>query len=137
MTSITAYLSFKGQCTEAMNFYQSCLGGNLTIQRVGESPVAAQCPESIHDQVMHASLISGGIMLLGSDMEHTKYPITKGNQIGLCIQCSSEEEIKTFFTKLSEGGKIIEPLQKQFWGALFGELEDRFGIRWMFNYDIK
>jgi len=136
MKQISAYLSFKGQCSEAMQFYQSCLGGTLSIQKVGESPVAAQCPESIHNQVMHASLITGNISLLGSDMEHPKYPISKGNQIGLCIQCSSEEEIHRFFKGLSEGGKLIEPLQKQFWGALFGELEDRFGIRWMFNYEL-
>ncbi len=137
MSYISAYLSFKGQCREAMHFYQSCLGGDLSIQSVGESPVAAQCPESIHHQVMHSSLTSGGILLLGSDMEHPRYPIHKGNQIGLCIQCSSEEEIHRFFTKLSAEGKIIEPIQKQFWGALFGELEDRFGTRWMFHYEIK
>jgi PhnB protein len=61
----------------------------------------------------------------------------KGNNLALSVNCSSEEEINHFFSKLSEGGNIIDPLQPQFWGAIFGVLTDRFGIRWMFNYQQK
>jgi len=59
----------------------------------------------------------------------------QGNNIALSLNCSSEEEINTFFSKLSEGGKIIDPLKQQFWGAMFGVFDDKFGIRWMLNYD--
>jgi len=58
-----------------------------------------------------------------------------GNNVALSLNCSSEEEINTFYSKLSEGGKIIDSLKQQFWGAIFGVFDDKFGIRWMLNYD--
>jgi PhnB protein len=61
----------------------------------------------------------------------------KRNNVALSLNCSSEEEINTFFSNISEGGKIIDPLKVQFWGAIFGMLTDQFGINWMFNYDKK
>ena len=57
-----------------------------------------------------------------------------GNNIALCINCSSDEEINVFFNNLAVGGKINEPLQQSFWGATFGSLTDKFGINWMFNH---
>jgi PhnB protein len=75
-------------------------------------------------------------MLMASDMIGPD-GLNQGNNISLSLNCSSEEEIHSFFSKLSEGGKIIEPLKPQFWGAIFGCLEDKFGIRWMFNYETK
>jgi PhnB protein len=57
-----------------------------------------------------------------------------GNNVALSLNCSSEEEINTFYSKLSVDGNIIDSLKQQFWGALFGVFDDRFGIRWMLNY---
>ena len=71
---------------------------------------------------------------MGSDMVGPD-GFTQGTNIALSLNCSSEEEINTFFSKLSEGGKVIDPLKLQFWGALFGVFNDKFGIRWMLNYD--
>lgn len=59
----------------------------------------------------------------------------KGNNVSLSLNCSSEEEINTFFSKLSEDGKILDSLKEQFWGAIFGALRDKYGIGWMLNYD--
>ena len=134
MTQINAYINFSGNCREAMTFYKECLGGELTLQTVGGSPIEAQCPAGMKDQIMHASLTKGALLLMGSDMAGPG-GLSKGNNIALSVNCSSEEEINTFFSKLSEGGKIIDPLKLQFWGAMFGVLTDKFGIRWMFNYD--
>lgn len=60
---------------------------------------------------------------------------TQGNNIALSLNCSSEEEINTFFSNLAAGGKITDPLKVQFWGAMFGVIKDKFGITWMLNYD--
>ncbi|HPM32901.1 MAG TPA: VOC family protein, partial [Chryseolinea sp.] len=57
-----------------------------------------------------------------------------GFNIGLCMNCSSDDEINTFFSKLAEGGKVKMPLHQSFWGATYGELTDKFGIHWMFNF---
>ena len=134
MTQINAYINFSGNCREAMTFYKECLGGELTLQTVGGSPIEAQCPAGMKDDILHATLTKGVLLLMGSDMVGPG-GLVKGNNIALSLNCSSEEEINTFFSKLSESGNIIDPLKVQFWGAMFGVLTDKFGIRWMLNYD--
>jgi PhnB protein len=132
MTQINAYLNFNGKCREAMSFYQQCLGGELVMQKISESPMAAQMPSEMGPQILHSSLTNDGIVLMASDMMGKA--IVNGNSITLCMNCSSSEEINSFFTNLSSGGKVIEPLHQSFWGATFGVLTDKFGINWMFNY---
>jgi PhnB protein len=134
MSSINVYLHFNGNCREAMNFYKECIGGNLDLQTVAGSPLEAQCPAAMKDNVMHATLTKGNLVLMASDMMGPG-GYQKGNNIALTLNCDSEEEINSLFGKLSVGGKVIDPLKKQFWGALFGVFEDKFGIRWMLNYD--
>ena len=71
---------------------------------------------------------------MGSDM-NAPGGYVKGNNISLSLICSSDDEINSFFKNLSAGGKIIDPLGVKFWGAVFGVLDDKYGIRWMLNYD--
>lgn len=134
MEKINVYLGFAGKCREAMNFYKECLGGGeLELQSVGESPVADQMPPGFDkEQILHSSLIKDGITIMGSDMSRGK-PIN-GNQVGICVVCSSPEEIESLFTKLSEGGTVDDPLKVQFWGDTFGAVTDKYGKPWMFNY---
>ena len=134
MTTINAYLNFEGNCREVMNFYKDCLGGELTLQTVGESPMAEQCPTAMHGQILHAMLANGSMVIMGSDMRG-KEPFVRGENIALSINCSSEEEITSFYTKLSEGGHIHDKLGVMFWGAMFGSLTDKYGIRWMLNHN--
>lgn len=133
MTQINAYLNFNGNCREAMSFYNECLGGELTIQTVEGSPIEAQCGSAMRDKVLHASLAKDGLLLMGSDMIGPE-GYHQGTNFSLSLNCSSEEEINSFYSRLSEEGNIIDPLREQFWGALFGVLTDKFGIRWMFHY---
>src|SRR4051812_11574628 len=102
MTQINAYLTFNGNCREAMTFYKKCLGGKLTLQTVKESPMANQWPEQVQHHILHASLIKDNLVLLGSEMGGSD-GLVKGNIISLALQCSSEEEIETFFSNLSKG----------------------------------
>lgn len=132
MASINPYLTFAGQCREAMTFYQSCFGGELFFQTVAESPVAAQLPEEMRDLIMHSSLTSGHITIMGSDMT-PKGGVYTGNHLSLLIDCGSKEEITAFFQKLSEGGEVRHQIEPTFWGALFGDLKDKYGIQWMLN----
>ena len=132
MTQINAYLNFNGRCREAMTFYHECLGGDLTLQKVAESPMAAQMPSEMGASILHSSLTRDGIVLMGSDM--MGHNLVNGNVVSLCLNCSSDEEINEFFTKLSTGGNVKMPLHQTFWGATYGELTDKFGMNWMFNH---
>lgn len=130
---INAYIGFSGNCKEAMTFYQQCLGGSLSLVTVGESAMADQMPDA-KDQIMHAMLVREGlVMLMGSDM--AKEQIVSGNIINLMLNCSSDEEINTFFSKLSEGGVATQAPKLESWGDIFGHLTDKFGINWMLNYN--
>ncbi|HYK76934.1 MAG TPA: VOC family protein [Daejeonella sp.] len=134
MSKINSYLTFNGRCREAMDFYQNCFGGKLDMQTFGESPM--ECAEADKDKIMHAHLATGDLVLMGSD-NYQNVPEEIGNMITLSVNCSSLEEIDQFFNKFAEGGQVTMPLQDTFWGAKFGMLTDKFGIKWMFNCDLK
>ena len=132
MTQINAYLNFNGKTREAMTFYQQCFGGELVMQKISESPMAARVPSEMGARILHSSLTNDNIVLMASDMLGNN--IVNGNSISLCIHCSSDEEMNAFFTNLAKGGNIVEPLHQSFWGATFGSLTDKFGVTWILNY---
>lgn len=133
MTQPIAYLQFSGQCREALTFYQQCLGGDIYLQKVSESPMAAQMPSEAGTKIIHGTLSKdGSVIVMGSDMMGAR--LKPGNSIALCLNCSSDEELYTCFDKLSTGGQVITPLHQSFWGATYGELTDKYGILWMLNH---
>lgn len=131
MVQLNPYLRFNGNCREAMTFYQSCLGGELTIQTVGESPAAGQMPPSMKDSVIHSVLAKDGFALMASDMTGPE-GINNGDSITLAIMGSSKAEIEPIFAKLSAGANVLHPLFEEYFGT-FGDLVDKFGIGWMFQ----
>jgi PhnB protein len=136
MTHLSPYIHFNGTCKEAMRFYQDSIGGELHLQTIAGSPLEAQFPKSMHGQILHATLFKEGIFMMGSDMPGP-VAFVQGNNIAISIDCNTEEETRRYFKNLSEGGEILDDLKDQFWGGLFGVLTDKFGIRWMFNFEPK
>lgn len=134
MTQINSYLTFSGNCREAMTFYKECLGGNLSLQTVGESPLSEQMPPQMKDCILHATLNNGAIVLQGSDMT-PQSGLAKGNNVSLSLDCSSEEEIRNFYAKLSAGGTATHQLENSFWGGLLGCLTDKFGNHWLLHFN--
>jgi len=132
-TKINTYLTFNGNCREAMTFYKECLGGELTIQKVGESPLSEKMPGKMKEHILHSTLVNGGIVLMGTDMVGEE-GLSKGNAVSLMLNCSTEREIRRFFRKLSTGGKTNYPLHVTFWGALFGDLTDKYGNQWLLHF---
>ena len=133
MASLVAYLGFNGNCKEAMNFYKTCLGGELTLTTIGESPTAARMPANEQNNVMHSMLSSGKITLMASDMVGGETMSAQGGAVFLCLICESKKEIETLFSKLSAGGKVTDSLKEQFFGT-FGALTDKYGFNWMFQF---
>ncbi|HZV11910.1 MAG TPA: VOC family protein [Candidatus Kapabacteria bacterium] len=132
MARLNPYLTFNGNCREAMTFYKDCFGGKLDIQTVGESPVAGEMPPQMKNSVMHSQLESDKIVIMGSDLVPEK--LSQGNTLALMLDCVNEQEIRSLFEKLVVGGKVNQQVQDTFWGALYGELVDKFGVRWMLNF---
>lgn len=135
MTQINAYLTFNGQCREAMSFYQQCLGGELSFQSIGDTPLGQQCSEGMKHHIMHSELRTKSWLIMATDMVGPG-EFVKGTNFSLSLNCSSEKEIDTYFEKLSEGGKVIDPLGMKPWGAKFGVVADKFGVAWMLNWAV-
>jgi PhnB protein len=129
---INPYLRFNdGKCREAMNFYKDAIGGELTLQTVGESPMASEMPES-PEKIMHATLNNGDkAIILASDMMRDKATI--GDHMAVSLNYDTVEEGRKAFDALSKGGEPFMPFEKAFWGDYFGVFTDKYGIEWMIN----
>ena len=133
---INPYLRYNdNKCREAMSFYKECLGGEVTFSTVGESPMAGEIPADGQEKIMHASLKVGDQEIYASDMMVDK--ATVGDNMAVSINVTDENEAKEIFEKLSQGGNVFMPLEKAFWGALFGVVTDKYGIEWMVNCQLE
>lgn len=132
MKDITPYLTFNGNCRQAMTFYKDILGGDLELMDFASSPM--EVPDEAKNNIMHAILSTNSFTLMASDTMPNQ-AVTNGNSVSLSINCQSVDEINHLFNSLSDGGEITMPLEDTFWGARFGMLTDKFGTCWMFNYD--
>jgi PhnB protein len=127
---LNPYISFAGDARQAMEFYKTVFGGELTLNTFGESGMAGT-PEA--DQIMHAQLEApNGYTLMASDtppgMEHNP-----GTNISVSLSGDDSDELRGYWEKLSSDGTVSVPLEKQMWGDEFGACIDRFGISWMVN----
>ena len=133
MPQLDMYLTFNGNCADAMRFYERTLGGKLEMLMThAESPMAAQTPPGSADRIMHARLVIDGRILMASDsMAGQPYEGMKGFSLSLVYPTVSDAQ--RAFDALAEGGRVTMPLQKTFWAEAFGMLVDRFGTPWMVN----
>lgn len=129
-TRLNPYINFTDNARQAMEFYKGVFGGTLTINTYGEfgeqdSPNA--------NKIMHSMLeADGGLVIMGADMMSgtNRGP---GDNIAVSLSGDNSDELRGYWEKLSEGGTVSVPLEKQVWGDEFGMCADRFGVNWMIN----
>lgn len=132
---LITYLTFAGNCEEALNFYKDALGAEvLHVSYMGDGQM--EVPESVRGKVMHARMKIGENELYMSD-NFDPSVVKQGNNVSLSLQTDTLSQTENLFEKLSADGKVIMPLQDTFWGARFGMFTDKFGIQWMFNFELK
>jgi PhnB protein len=132
--TLTTYLLLDGQCKTAMEFYQSCFGGELTMTLVGASPMKNFFPATHHDRVLNAKLTTDALSISASDWLHPTEKPLQGNTVCLYLSGGPAASIRNAFERLSAGANITDPLKEEPFG-LYGALNDQFGIRWMFHTD--
>lgn len=128
---LNPYLSFQDSAREAMTFYQSVLGGELTVSTFAEFKASDDPAEA--DKVMHSQLETpDGLILMGAD---TPAAMEYRPQAGVSVSLSGDDEAKLrdYWERLSEGGTVVMPFDQAPWGAIFGMCIDRFGTSWMVN----
>jgi PhnB protein len=128
------YLFFPGNCEEALAFYGEVFSGKIVYAMRYD-----EVPEESHDQpagwekkIMHATFVAGPLKLMASDSMQQKLG-THAERVALSVGTPDPDEGRRIFDALSAGGTVVVPYSKQFWGASFGMITDRFGIDWMIN----
>jgi PhnB protein len=134
-TKLNPNLNFKSNAREAMEFYKSVFGGKLQMSTFKEYN-AAQTPAE-DDLIMHAELNAGdGIIFMASDTPE-RMEFRPGMNMNMSLTGENEDELRTYFKKLSAGGKVTMPLEKAIWGDMFGMCMDKFGVSWLVNITAK
>lgn len=130
---LKTYLSFNGNCRQALTFYAEQLGGQVVaMQTFGETPGCEGLSEDVRAAILHGRVDVGPFSLMGTDAtpDHP-YPGISGAYVVADVDDVAQAE--TLFTALSDGAQIEMPLQQTFWAQRYGILADRFGVRWMIN----
>jgi PhnB protein len=127
---LNPYISFTDNARQAMEFYRDVFGGNLVLHTFGEYG-AKDTPEA--DKIMHGMLeTDSGFTLMGSDAP-PGMQLNRGDNIAISLSGDDPDELRGYWAKLSEGGNVMMPLEKQMWGDEFGMCADKFGVNWMVN----
>ena len=132
-TVLNPYLNFRAQAREAMSFYQSVLGGELSVTTFADQG-GMDVPDNEKDLVMHSALtVSDSVQLMGSDVP--SHMDTGGEVANGSISLSGDDEttLRGWFEGLSAGGTLGVPLEKAPWGDSFGMFTDKYGVGWMVN----
>ena len=126
---LNPYLNFRGNARQAMEFYQSVFGGDLTVNTFAEYQLAEDPSEN--ENLMHSQLeTDAGFTLMGSDVPASRELSPNGS-----ISLSGDDEplLRGYWDKLADGAQIVEPLAKAQWGDSFGMLVDKNGVFWLVN----
>ncbi len=127
------YLFFTGgKCEEGLKFYKNLFGGEIAqMSRWKDAPPDMNMPAELGDRIMHSTFDSPAVKFMASDAQPTT---TYGDSaVSMCVSTKDPKEAKRLFDGLAQGGKVEVPLEKSFWGALFGMLTDKYGFDWMVN----
>ena len=137
MPALNPYLNFNGNAEEVFNFYKSVFGGEFaTVMRFKDLPSEYKSSASDDNKIMHMALpITGGSVLMGSDVPEKMGKVVVGSNFNIAIGASSKQEADKLFNGLSAGGNVVMPMADAFWGSYFGMFTDKYGISWMVSYD--
>lgn len=135
--NLHTYLNFDGDCRQAFEFYEQCLGGAImAMMTFGDAPACGDMPADSRDRIMHACLQLDNCMIMGTDAT-TAHPYPGVSGAHVVVNVHEPAEAERVFGALSENGRVEMPMQETFWARRFGMAVDRFGVPWMVNCDLE
>jgi PhnB protein len=133
MSGVETYLTFYGNCADALSYYEKTIGANVEFKMTfGESPMGAETPPDFTSRIMHSSMVINGQRIMASD-NMPGQPNEGMHGFTLCLVYDSVAEGEKVFDALAAGGKVGMPMQETFWVERWGSLVDKFGTPWMVN----
>jgi PhnB protein len=138
MLNVQPYLLFDGNCAEAMAFYHSCLGGDLTLTRISDTPMKDHLPPTKHNRVAYAQLKNGAIQISATDWLHPTRTPQQGNTVCIYLTGDTYSELRAIFDKLAAGADpaLLDDLRDMPFGS-YGHLADKYGVHWFFRSEKK
>lgn len=137
MLRCTPFLLFDGNCKEAMTFYHACLGGELSLSRLGDTPMKDMFPPEKHDRIINAHLKSGELEISATDwMASPDFDPLQGNTTAIFVTGNSYDELKPVFDALKDGdnNSRLQELHDMPFGV-YGQFYDKYGVQWIFRGD--
>ncbi len=134
MLHLTPFVLFDGNCAEAMEFYQSCFGGDLMLTRLGDTPMKAHFSPEHHRKIAYAYLKSGVVEFSATDWLHPTHRRQPGNTTAMYVTGDGLEELLPIFEKLRDGADsefLVELCEMPF--GVYGRFTDRYGVEWFFR----
>ena len=138
MLRCTPFLLFDGNCAEAMTFYHECLGGELTLTKLGDTPMKAQFPKEKHDRIINAQLKRADLEISATDwMASPALEWKQGNSYAVFVIGGPFEELKEVFDKLATGAEKerFQEMHEMPFG-MYGQFYDKYGVQWIFKGDL-
>ncbi len=135
MNKLTPYIMFDGNCEEALNFYAKCFQGEITFMgKFKDSPMDVSSKDE--NKIMHATLEFWGGSIMASDHIATAdfTSFSPSSNIHMSLSFDKLEDLETTFELLAEEGNIAMPINKTFWGDIFGMVKDKYGTQWMMSF---
>ena len=135
MLQTTPFLLFDGDCAEAMTFYHECLGGELTLTRLADTPMKDMLPAEKHGRIINARLVRDGVEISATDwMASPEFEPLLGNMSAIFVTSDDRDELTTVFDRLARGAseQWFQPLHEMPFG-LYGQFFDRYGVQWIFR----
>jgi PhnB protein len=137
MLRCVPFLLFDGNCAEAMSFYHDCLGGELVLTELGDTPMKAMLPPEKYHRIINAQLTSGAIEISATDwMASPEFEPKQGNTYAIFVIGGSYAELSQVFDRLKDGAEKsrLQELHAMPFG-IYGQFYDRFGVQWIFKGD--
>jgi PhnB protein len=132
MTGLTPYIHFPGTAREAMTFYADVFGSDVNLHTFAEF----NRTDGPADAIAHSYLMKGPVSLFGADTAGDELPFRSQGLMLSLLGTADSATLRTWFTRLSEGGQVVDDLQKRPWGAFDGQVIDRYGLHWLIGFEV-
>jgi len=139
MLRCTPFLLFDGNCAEAMTFYHKCLGGELILTKLGDTPMRDMFPAEKHERIINAYIKSGDFEISATDwMASPEFDPVQGNTYAIFVIGKTYDELKVVFDKIKDGDNNtrLQELHEMPFGT-YGQFYDKYGIQWIFKGEKK
>ncbi len=129
---LNTYVNFAGVCAEAFRYYEKHLGARIGMMMThGQAPDQSRVKPEWKDAVLHGRITIGGEDLMAADIPNAE-PMRSAY---LTLSMESDAEAERVFSALSDGGRILMPMEETFFASRFGQVRDRFGVNWMILHE--